>query len=35
MSEDMTGYAGEIWCKKCLLEHESEIFDIGQARLEF
>jgi methylated-DNA-[protein]-cysteine S-methyltransferase len=35
MSGDMTGYAGEIWRKKWLLEHESKVAGIGQASLTF
>ena len=33
MSGDMTGYAGEIWRKKWLLEHEGKVARIGQASL--
>lgn len=35
MSGDMTGYAGEIWRKKWLLEHEGKVAGIGQASLSF
>lgn len=35
MGGDMTGYAGEIWRKKWLLEHEGNIAGIGQASLSF
>ena len=33
ISGDMTGYAGEIWRKKWLLEHEGKVAGIGQASL--
>ena len=32
---EMTGYAGEIWRKKWLLNHEAKIIEIGQASLDF
>jgi methylated-DNA-[protein]-cysteine S-methyltransferase len=31
----LTGYAGGLWRKKWLLEHEAKIAGIGQTRLEF
>lgn len=31
----LTGYAGGIWRKKWLLEHEAKVMGIGQTRLEF
>lgn len=33
MSGDMTGYAGEIWRKKWLLEHVGKVAGIGQTSL--
>jgi methylated-DNA-[protein]-cysteine S-methyltransferase len=32
---DLTGYAGGLWRKKWLLEHEAKVAGIGQAKLEF
>jgi methylated-DNA-[protein]-cysteine S-methyltransferase len=32
---ELTGYAGEIWRKKWLLEHEAKIAGIGQLSLTF
>lgn len=32
---ELTGYAGEIWRKKWLLEHEAKIAGIGQLSLSF
>ncbi|PWK78673.1 methylated-DNA-[protein]-cysteine S-methyltransferase [Mucilaginibacter oryzae] len=31
----LTGYAGGIWRKKWLLEHEAKIMGVGQTKLEF
>jgi len=31
----LTGYAGGVWRKKWLLEHEAKISGVGQTRLEF
>jgi len=31
----LTGYAGGIWRKKWLLEHEAKVMGVGQTRLEF
>ncbi|WP_214071059.1 methylated-DNA--[protein]-cysteine S-methyltransferase [Mucilaginibacter sp. dw_454] len=31
----LTGYAGGLWRKKWLLEHEAKVAGIGQTRLEF
>jgi methylated-DNA-[protein]-cysteine S-methyltransferase len=35
MSGDLTGYAGGIWRKKWIINHESKIAGIGQAVLNF
>lgn len=32
---DLTGYAGGIWRKKWLLEHEAKVAGVGQTKLEF
>lgn len=32
---ELTGYAGEIWRKKWLLDHEAKISGIGQLKLSF
>ncbi len=32
---DLVGYAGELWRKKWLLQHEREIAQIGQTTLKF
>jgi len=34
-SGELTGYAGEIWRKKWLLEHEAKITGVGQLSLSF
>jgi methylated-DNA-[protein]-cysteine S-methyltransferase len=31
----LTGYAGGVWRKKWLLEHEAKVLGVGQTRLEF
>ena len=31
----LTGYAGGIWRKKWLLEHEAKVLGVGQTKLEF
>ncbi|HEX8023332.1 methylated-DNA--[protein]-cysteine S-methyltransferase [Mucilaginibacter sp.] len=31
----LTGYAGGVWRKKWLLEHEAKVSGVGQTRLEF
>jgi methylated-DNA-[protein]-cysteine S-methyltransferase len=31
----LTGYAGGLWRKKWLLEHEAKVLGIGQTRLDF
>ncbi|MFD2871398.1 methylated-DNA--[protein]-cysteine S-methyltransferase [Mucilaginibacter ximonensis] len=31
----LTGYAGGLWRKKWLLEHEAKVAGVGQAKLEF
>lgn len=31
----LTGYAGGIWRKKWLLEHEAKVMGVGQTKLEF
>lgn len=35
MAGEMTGYAGGIWRKKWLLEHEAKISGIGQSKMDF
>lgn len=35
MAGEMTGYAGGIWRKQWLLEHEAKIAGIGQSKLAF
>jgi len=35
MAGEMTGYAGGIWRKKWLLEHEAKIAGIGQSKIDF
>ncbi len=35
MAGEMTGYAGEIWRKKWLLEHEAKVAGIGQSKIDF
>lgn len=34
-SGELTGYAGELWRKKWLLEHEAKVAGIGQQSLSF
>jgi methylated-DNA-[protein]-cysteine S-methyltransferase len=34
-SGDLTGYAGGLWRKKWLLEHEANVLGIGQTKLAF
>jgi methylated-DNA-[protein]-cysteine S-methyltransferase len=31
----LTGYAGGVWRKKWLLEHEAKVLGVGQTRLDF
>jgi methylated-DNA-[protein]-cysteine S-methyltransferase len=34
-SGELVGYAGGLWRKRWLLEHEAKMMNIGQARLDF